>query len=73
MKCYRLIFKKEDGRAMFSEIIEQEFPDSELNDLSWDRPILRHEIAGHSHFIALDRDYLESMLLGIGVFQSLSG
>ena len=41
--------------------------------MNWDAPIIRHEMAGHVHFIALDRDYLDSMLLGIGTYQAMSG
>lgn len=73
MKYYRLIFKQEDGKVMFSQIIEQEMKKDELESLSWDSPIIRHEIAGHIHFLALDRDYLDAMLLGIGTYQILAG
>lgn len=73
MKYYRLIFKQEDGKVMFSQIIEQEMKKDELESLNWDSPIIRHEIAGHIHFLALDRDYLDAMLLGIGTYQILSG
>jgi hypothetical protein len=72
MKVYRLIFKSEGGKVLFTEILEQEFSNEELQAIKWDRPILRHEIAGHIHFLALDRDYLDAMLLGVGVLQSLS-
>jgi hypothetical protein len=72
MKCYRLIFKRENNKVMFSEIIEQVLSNEELQQLSWDKPILRHEMAGHIHFLALDRDYLDAMLLGVGVYQTLS-
>lgn len=58
---------------MFTEIIEQIATQEEFNSMNWDRPIIRHEIANHIHFIAIDRDYLDAMLLGIGTFQSLAG
>lgn len=73
MKYYRLIFKQEDGKALFSEIIEQEIAQNEFEQMNWDAPIIKHEMAGHIHFLALDRDYLDAMLLGIGTYQILSG
>jgi hypothetical protein len=73
MKYYRLIFKREDEKVLFSEIIEQEVTVSEFESMNWDSPIIRHEMAGHVHFIALDRDYLDAMLLGIGTYQVMSG
>ena len=54
MRYYRLIMKSENGVALFSEVIEQEMTESEIESLSWDKPIIRHEVAGHVHFIALD-------------------
>ena len=72
MKYYRLIFKREDGKVLFSEIIEQEIAIEDLESMNWDSPIVRHEIAGHIHFLALDRDYLDAMMLGIGTYQALS-
>jgi|DEB19_MinimDraft_3_1074340.scaffolds.fasta_scaffold14062_3 hypothetical protein len=73
MKYYRLIFKRENDKAMFSEIIEQDISQKDLESMNWDAPIIRHEIAGHIHFLALDKDYLDSMLLGIGTYQALMG
>lgn len=73
MKYYRLIFKKENNQVVFSEIIEQEIAKNELESMNWDAPIIRHEIAGHIHFLALDRDYLDAMLLGIGIYQTMNG
>lgn len=57
---------------MFSEIIEQDVSQSDLESMNWDSPIIKHEMAGHIHFIALDRDYLDAMLLGIGIYQKLN-
>jgi hypothetical protein len=73
MKYYRLIFKREDDKVLFSEIIEQEIATEDLESMNWDAPIVRHEIAGHIHFLALDRDYLDAMMLGIGTYQALAG
>jgi hypothetical protein len=72
-KYFRLIFKVEDNKVMFSEIIEQEISQEELSGMTWDAPIVRYEMAGHMHFISLDRDYLDAMMLGIGIYQKLSG
>jgi hypothetical protein len=73
MKYYRLIFKIENNKVMFSDIIEQDIAKQDLESMNWDSPIIKHEIAGHIHFLALDRDYLDAMLLGIGTYQSLAG
>jgi hypothetical protein len=73
MKYYRLIFKKENNKVMFSEIIEQEVVKTDLESINWESPIIRHEIAGHIHFLALDREYLDAILLGVGTYQALSG
>jgi hypothetical protein len=72
VRYYRLIMKSENGVALFSEVIEQEMTESEIESLSWDKPIIRHEVAGHVHFIALDPNYLDAMLLGRGTYQRLS-
>ncbi len=58
---------------MFSDIIEQDIAKQDLESMNWDSPIIKHEIAGHIHFLALDRDYLDAMLLGVGTYQSLAG
>jgi hypothetical protein len=73
MKYYRLIFKKDNNKVMFSEIIEQDISQHDLEQMNWESPIIRHEMAGHIHFLALDRDYLDAMLLGIGTYQNLAG
>lgn len=73
MKYYRLIFKQEDGKVLFSQIIEQEMNKIEFEGMNWDAPIIRHEMAGHIHFLSLDREYLDAMLLGVGTYQILSG
>jgi len=71
MKYFRLIFKLEDDQVMFSDIIEQEVDQEQFETMVWDKPIIRHEIGEHVHYIALDRDYLEAMLLGVGTYQQL--
>jgi len=73
MRYYRLIFKTENEKVMFSEIVEQSISSSEFEGMNWEAPIIRQEMAGHVHFIALDRDYLDAMLLGVGTYQNLLG
>ena len=72
MKYYRLIFKIENDIVMFSEIVEKLLEKDDLNSMNWDRPIIRHEMGGHIHFLSLDRDYLDAMMLGIGTYQTLN-
>ena len=73
MKYYRLIFKVENNKVLFSEIIEQEMPLDEFQNMNWEAPIIRHEMAGHVHFISLSREYLDAMMLGIGTYQLMAG
>jgi hypothetical protein len=73
MNYYRLIFKKEDDKVMFSDIVPQQMDIDEFQKIKWDKPILRQEIADHVHFIALDVAYLDAMMLGIAVHQEMSG
>jgi hypothetical protein len=72
MNYYRLIFKKEDGKVMFSDILSQEMDIEEFQKIKWDKPILRQEVADHVHFIALDVAYLDSMMLGIATYQEMT-
>jgi hypothetical protein len=72
MNYYRLIFKKEDGKVFFSDIIRQEMSSEEFQKMKWDQPILRHEIGDHVHFISLDSTYLDCILLGVSTYQSMS-
>lgn len=73
MKYHRLIFKKDDtGNCVFTEVLDQDMPDGDFEKISWDKPILKHVEDGNTHFITTNRKYLESMLLGIRVFQEVS-
>ncbi len=72
MQYYRLIFKKEDGQVLFSEILDGEVTDEQFEQMNWDAPIVRHEVADHVHFISLDPQYLDAMLLGVGTYQKMS-
>jgi hypothetical protein len=73
MRYYRLIFKKENDKVMFSEIVQQQVSKEDFESMNWDAPIIRHDVAGHIHFLSLDRDYLDAMMLGIGIYQMMSG
>ncbi len=66
MKYYRLIFRKQDGTVLFSEIQEHEIDQEEFEKMKWDRPIIRHVMGGDQHFLSLDPTYLDAMVLGIG-------
>ena len=72
MNYYRLIFKKEDGKVMFSDILSQEMDIEEFQKIKWDKPILRQVVADHVDFIALDVAYLDSMMLGIATYQEMT-
>lgn len=73
MKYHRLIFKKdESGQCVFTEVLDSDMADEDFEKMSWDKPIIRHLIDGYTHFISLDRAYLEAMLLGIQVYQDIT-
>jgi hypothetical protein len=72
MKYYRLVFKKDNLGVSFSEISEQTIDDSTFSKMNWDKPIIRQFDGRYHHFISLHRDYLECILLGVGVYQELS-
>lgn len=72
MKYYRLIFKTEKGKVLFSEILDGELTQEQFEQMNWDAPIVRHEIADHVHFLSLDPQYLDAILLGVGTYQKMS-
>jgi hypothetical protein len=72
MKYYRLVFKKDNLGVSFSEISEQTIDDATFSKMNWDKPIIRQFDGRYHHFISLHRDYLECILLGVGVYQELS-
>ena len=74
MKYYRLIFKKdESGQCVFTEVLEQEMSNEDFEKMNWEKPIIKHVDNEHVHFVALERTYLEAMLLGIQFFRDLDG
>lgn len=74
MTYYRLIFKKdESGQCVFTDVIEQTVDDEAFQKMNWEKPIIRHEVADHVHFLALEKGYLEAMMLGVSTYQQISG
>lgn len=72
MKYYRIIFKTdEEGVCVFTEIVEQDMAQEYFQKMSWDKPIIRHEVNEHVHFISLERNFLEAMILGIKTLKDL--
>jgi len=73
MKYFRVIFKKdENGQCVFTDVAEQDMSEEDFQQMNWEKPIIRHEVNDHIHFLALESNYLEAMILGIGVYQKLS-
>ena len=55
MKYHRVIFKKDEaGQCVFTDVIEQDVSDEDFQKMNWEKPIIRHEVADHTHFLALD-------------------
>lgn len=67
MKYYRLIFKKEKDETFFTEIVEQTTDSKTFNEMSWEKPVIRHFDGKYLHFLAIDKSYLETILLGFQV------
>lgn len=73
MKYYRVIFKKDEaGQCVFTDVAEQDMSDEDFEKMNWEKPIIRHQEDDLVHFLALESNYLEAMILGIGVYQNLS-
>lgn len=70
MKYYRIIFRSgEDGIPEWTDIIEAEMSDEDFQKMNWEKPIIRHLMENQTHFISLDQNYLDAMLLGIRTFK----
>jgi hypothetical protein len=72
MKYYRLIFKRENGKVLISEVIEQGIDTATFNGMDWEKPIIRHFDGRHLHFMSLSKEYLECMMAGISAYQEMS-
>ena len=72
MKYYRLIFKQDtDGVCVFTDIMEQEMDQLHFEQMTWEKPIIRHVTNDHVHFISLERNFLEAMILGITTLKDI--
>lgn len=71
MKYYRLIFKKDEKGVAFSEIVEQVVDEKTFESMIWDKPIIKHFDGKYLHFISLNSEYLECMILGISAYKEL--
>ena len=70
MKYYRIIFRTgDDGVPEWTDIIEQEMDDESFQSINWEKPIIRQVIGDQTHFLSLDSNYLEVMILGIKTFR----
>lgn len=73
MRYYRLIFRKnEHGVVEWTDIVENEMSDADFQETQWDKPIIRQVSDGHIHYISLDRNFLDAMILGIHTYVDLS-
>jgi len=73
MKYFRIIFRKneKDGSPEWTDISEAEMSQEQFEDMNWDKPIIRQITEGHVHYISLDYNYLDAMILGIHTYKSL--
>ena len=70
MTYYRIIFRTNDnGETEWTEIITQDMDDSDFEKMNWEKPIIRHQVGDQSHFISLDYNYLDAMILGIRTYK----
>ena len=70
MTYYRIIFRTNDnGETQWTEIITQEMDDSDFEKMNWEKPIIRHQVGDQVHFISLDYNYLDAMILGIRTYK----
>ena len=77
MRYYRLVLKKENGKVLASEIVEQYIDEDTYNNMVWDKPIISSTLSDGKegvityHFTALDPSYLEAFLAGMQVYIDL--
>ena len=70
MTYYRIIFRtNENGEPQWTEIITQDMDESDFEKMNWEKPIIRHQVGDQTHFIALDSNYLDAMILGIRTYK----
>jgi len=73
VRYYRIIFRKseEDGVVEWTDIVENEMNDEDFQQTHWEKPIIRQITEGHIHYMSLDRNFLDAMLLGIHTYKDL--
>ena len=71
MIYYRLVFKKDEKGVAFSEITEQLTDDETFAKMNWEKPIIRQFDGKYHHLISLHKDYLDCILVGVGMYQEL--
>ena len=73
MKYYRIIFRKneKDGIPEWTDIVEHEMNDENFQQTQWEKPIIRQLIENQVHYLSLDRNFLDAMLLGIHTYKDL--
>jgi len=71
MKYYRLLFKKDENGIGFSDIAEQNIDDLTFQNMNWDKPLIRHFDGEYLHFVSLNREYLECMIVGISAYKDM--
>jgi len=67
MKYYRIIFRKneETGIPEWTDVVEGDMADEDFQQMNWEKPIIRQLTKGHIHYMSLEEDYLNAMVLGI--------
>lgn len=72
MDYYRMRLKKADGEFTVSAITKHSMDDAVLEEMMWDKPIIRHFDGGMYHFVALVPEYLEVLKDGIFIGGEMS-
>ena len=73
MKYYRIIFRKneEDGTPEWTDIVEGDMADEDFQQTNWEKPIIRQFTKDHIHYMSLEEDYLNAMVLGIHTYKQM--
>lgn len=72
MDYYRLLVKKQDGKVAVSDITKHTIDNETFEQMSWDKPIIRHFDGGMFHFIALSKEYLEVLKEGMFLYGEMT-
>ncbi len=73
MKYYRIIFRKNDenGTPEWTDIVEGDMADKDFQQMNWEKPIIRQLTKDHIHYMSLEEDYLNAMVLGIHTYKQM--